>query len=166
MAVLAAVDGWSEFFLAQAGAAAVLAGLVFVGVSINLEKILALASLPSRALGAITLLVAVLVQSSLVLVPDQSTTALGLEMLGVGLVVLLAVSAIQRDVYLKQEPQYRGRFKITIALGQSAVLAFVVAGAVVVAAGADGMYWTVPGVLITYLVSIAEAWVLLVEIQR
>jgi hypothetical protein len=31
---------WHEFFLAQAGAAGVLTGLVFVGVSINLEKIL------------------------------------------------------------------------------------------------------------------------------
>jgi hypothetical protein len=31
---------WQEFFLAQAGAAGVLTGLVFVGVSINLEKIL------------------------------------------------------------------------------------------------------------------------------
>ena len=34
------MDQWHEFFLAQAGAAGVLVGLVFVGVSINLEKIL------------------------------------------------------------------------------------------------------------------------------
>ena len=35
-----AVAQWSPFFTAQAGAAAALAGLVFVGVSINLEAIL------------------------------------------------------------------------------------------------------------------------------
>ena len=34
------MGAWHEFFLAQAGAAGVLVGLVFVGVSINLEKIL------------------------------------------------------------------------------------------------------------------------------
>jgi hypothetical protein len=35
------VEEWHDFFLAAAGAAAVLAGLVFVGVSINLEMIMA-----------------------------------------------------------------------------------------------------------------------------
>jgi hypothetical protein len=34
------VGEWHDFFLAAAGAAAVLAGLVFVGVSINLEVIM------------------------------------------------------------------------------------------------------------------------------
>jgi hypothetical protein len=34
------VEEWHDFFLAAAGAAAVLAGLVFVGVSINLETIM------------------------------------------------------------------------------------------------------------------------------
>jgi hypothetical protein len=34
------VDEWHDFFLAVAGAAAVLAGLVFVGVSINLDIIM------------------------------------------------------------------------------------------------------------------------------
>ena len=33
------MDEWHDFFLAQAGAAGVLTGLVFVGVSINLPKI-------------------------------------------------------------------------------------------------------------------------------
>ena len=34
------MDEWHDFFLAQAGAAGVLTGLVFVGVSINLQKII------------------------------------------------------------------------------------------------------------------------------
>ena len=33
------MDEWHDFILAQAGAARVLTGLVFVGVSINLPKI-------------------------------------------------------------------------------------------------------------------------------
>jgi hypothetical protein len=49
---VAALGEWSEFFVAQAGAAAVLAGLVFVGVSINLDKIIGIPSLPSRVLEA------------------------------------------------------------------------------------------------------------------
>jgi Tol biopolymer transport system component len=97
MAVAAAVGAWGEFFVAQAGAAAVLAGLVFVGVSINLGKIVAIPSMPSRALEAMVLLVVILVQSSLMLVPEQSLTALGFEVLAVALVVWVALAAIERD---------------------------------------------------------------------
>jgi hypothetical protein len=32
-------EGWANFFIAQVGAAAALTGLIFVGVSINLNKI-------------------------------------------------------------------------------------------------------------------------------
>jgi hypothetical protein len=48
---------WHDFFLAQAGAAGVLTGLVFVSVSINLEKILAdlNSGLPGRAAEALIL---------------------------------------------------------------------------------------------------------------
>ncbi len=35
------MDGWESFALAQIGAAAALAGLVLVGTSVNLERVLA-----------------------------------------------------------------------------------------------------------------------------
>ena len=78
---------WHEFFLAQAGAAGVLVGLVFVGVSINLEKILSDpgSGLTGRAAEALILLVAVLTASALLLVPAQGTTMIGAEVLAVGL---------------------------------------------------------------------------------
>jgi hypothetical protein len=53
-------EGWGELFLAEAGASAALGGLLFVAVSINLNRIIAIRSLPGAALGAIVLLVAVL----------------------------------------------------------------------------------------------------------
>lgn len=37
------MPGWENFFVAQVGASAALAGLVFVGISINLTKIVATA---------------------------------------------------------------------------------------------------------------------------
>jgi hypothetical protein len=43
------MTGWESFFVAQVGASAAVAGLVFVGVSINLDKILKYAGLPGRA---------------------------------------------------------------------------------------------------------------------
>ena len=38
---------WTEFAVAAAGAAAVLAGLVFVAVSINLDKVLEVRAFPA-----------------------------------------------------------------------------------------------------------------------
>ena len=65
-------EGWGDLFLAGAGASAALGGLLFVAVSINLDRIVALRSLPGAALGAIVLLVAVLMVSMVALVPGQA----------------------------------------------------------------------------------------------
>ena len=77
---------WHDFFLAQAGAAGVLTGLVFVGVSINLEKILSdpTSGLAGRAAEALVLLVAVLTASCLLLVPGQGALLVGIEVLAIG----------------------------------------------------------------------------------
>src|SRR4051812_50093971 len=91
------MDDWHDFFLAAAGAAAVLAGLVFVGLSINLEMIMSNPAygLPGRALEALVLLVAVLIVTILLLVPAQGTVLVGAEVLAVGVVDWTAVVIIQ-----------------------------------------------------------------------
>jgi hypothetical protein len=50
-------DAWFEFGVGIIGAAAALAGLLFVAMSINIERILALPKLPSRAGGNVVLFV-------------------------------------------------------------------------------------------------------------
>jgi hypothetical protein len=85
---------WESLFLAEAGASAALAGLLFVALSINLERILKGAGLPGRAGEAIVLLLTVLVVSTWVLVPGQSPTVLGAELLGSGLFALLILVAV------------------------------------------------------------------------
>ena len=87
---------WESFFVAEAGASAALAGLVFVGISINLDKVLYTPGLPGRAGEALIVLVAVLITSSLLLVPGQPWNLVGLELLAVGLADWVAVVAIQR----------------------------------------------------------------------
>src|SRR5262252_5384801 len=88
------VAAWGSFAVAMAGAAAVLAGLVFVAVSVNIDRILAVRGLPGRAADSLIMYVAVLVECAFVLVPRQPAAALGVELIGTGLVVsgvLLAV---------------------------------------------------------------------------
>src|SRR5215210_848044 len=76
---------WGDFFVASAGASAALTGLVFVAVSINIERILRYPGLPERALETVLLLPGVVVVSLLGLVPGQSRTALGAELLAEGI---------------------------------------------------------------------------------
>jgi len=67
-------------FAGTVGASAAPAGLVFVGISSNLDEIVALQGIPERGLEAIELLFGVLVMSTLAPVP-QPVLALGIELL-------------------------------------------------------------------------------------
>jgi hypothetical protein len=90
---MAAYDAseWTDFFVAGAGASAALAGLVFVAVSINVDRILRLQGVPERALATVMLLLTVVLVSLIGLIPGQSRAALASELLGVGLVFAVLI---------------------------------------------------------------------------
>ena len=165
------VEEWHDFFLAVAGAAAVLAGLVFVGVSINLEMIVANPTygLTGRALEALVLLVAVLIATILLLVPAQGMVLAGAEVLAVGAVDWAAVVTIQLLVlrnWRSLDPGFRWHFVPRVVLCQAATLPIVAAGVGLMGWGIGGLYWLVVGVVLSFLVAVGDAWVLLVEIHR
>jgi modulator of FtsH protease len=165
------MDDWHDFFLAAAGAAAVLAGLVFVGLSINLDTIMSNPTygLPGRALEALVLLVSVLVVTILLLMPAQGMVLAGVEMLAVGIadwVAIVAIHLLQLKNWQSLAPNLRWNFVWRVGLGQAATLPFVAAGVAVLSRGVGGLYLLVAGVVLSFLVAVAEAWVLLVEIHR
>ncbi len=165
------MDQWHDFFLAQAGAAGVLTGLVFVGVSINLPKIVSDpgSGLPGRAAEALILLVAVLTASILLLVPGQGQVMVGAEVLVVGLVTwgcVVAIQLLRLRSWRVMRPDLRQTFVLRVALGQIATLPLVVAGIAVLAGGLGGLYWLVAGMAFSIIVALFDAWVLLVEINR
>jgi hypothetical protein len=161
-----AVIDWSTFFAAQLGASAALAGLVFVGISINMTKIVAYPHLANRALQALAILVTILLVSSLLLVPGQSAAELGVELLILG----AAGSAIVANISVKSlravEKEHRSATVFESLLGQLAMIFYVLAGIVLLTLGSEGIYLVVPGFLISFVNAIEDAWVLLVEINR
>jgi modulator of FtsH protease len=160
------VAEWSDFFVAQAGASAALAGLLFVGISINLEKIVQYSHLVNRAESAIALLLAILVISSLLLVPEQSDRAVGLQVLGVGLVAWLVVTWLAVSGLRQAPDQYRGPAWISVATRQVTTLPLIVAGIVLLQPNDDGLNWLVAGFIASFVVAVTDGWVLLVEIHR
>ena len=90
----ATLAAWEAFFTAQLGAGAALLGLLFVGLSLNLDRILADPNLPRRAEIGLVLLVLQLIVSSVALMPDQSPTAVGIEILAIAGVAWLLTTGL------------------------------------------------------------------------
>jgi hypothetical protein len=156
--------GWENFFVAEAGAAAALTGLLFVAVSINLRSVLASPQLPGRAAEALIVLLGLLATASLGLVPGQSSTALGAELLGVALIVWLIPIAIQGRARVPGTPAHW--LWTRVLTHQLATLPLLAAGASTMAGAGGGLYWLAPGMIFSFTFAVVNSWVLLVEILR
>jgi modulator of FtsH protease len=161
-----APEEWKDLFVAVAGASAALLGLLFVAVSINLERILSYEGLPERALETLLLLLGVLLVSIVGLMPGQSNVALGLELLAVaGLVaaIILRLPGTNAEDTGQEPTQWRlSRLGVRL---MGTVPLLIGALSVLFEAG-GGLYWIAAGVILAIIGAVANAWVLLVEILR
>lgn len=162
----AALAGWDDFFLGAAGAAAALAGLLFVAISINVREILADAALPARAGETIVFAVAPLALSLLVLMPDQSVRVVGVEVLVVALGAWFVTSRAQVHRWRRTRGRDVDRGSWSILIGQITSWGPVIGGLVLVAGNADGLYAVAIGIALSFVVAVLNGWVLLVEILR
>ena len=78
------MSSWNDFFMAEVGAAAAVAGLVLVAVSIKLKQIISSPPLPNLAAEALLGPFATLLVSSLALAPQPNFVP-GIEVLLLGL---------------------------------------------------------------------------------
>ena len=119
---------WSGFFAAEAGATAALAGLIFVGVSISLPRVLAHAALPGRAAESLIQMVGGLIVATLGLIPAQPLGWFGAEVLVTGLALWTVPSVLQWR-YLKTRKGDPWSWVISrIVMNQLATLPYVGAG--------------------------------------
>jgi modulator of FtsH protease len=157
-------SAWSDLFVASAGATAALSGLVFVAVSINIERILENEGVPDFALVTLLLLLGVLMASLLGLIPGQSTEALGLELLGAGLAWgLLIGNRMRASVPGAGAPRYLASRVILPLIG---IVPLLVGALSLIAGSGGGLYWVIAGFIATIFAAVAGAWILLVEILR
>jgi cation transport ATPase len=161
------LSDWNAFFQGELGAAAALAGLLFVSVSVNQSKILELGRMADRGLEALAILLLVIMITSLPLIPGQPPRVLGAEIFGLGMIALVATVILQR-LYLRQvEEPYRSGTKKMVATNRLAVAVIALAGLVMLWRGDSvGIYLLPAGILMSFFAAGASAWVLLIEINR
>lgn len=159
-------EQWSGFFVAEVGAAAALAGMLFVALSINLAEIVKDPVLPGRALETVVILAGALLTASLMLVPEQDPPWLGIELVVVAVGVWIIVVSLEARRWRQVDPEWRRTLPWQVALGQIAALPAVVAGGLLILDQPAGFAVLAVGVLASFVVAIINAWVLLVEILR
>jgi hypothetical protein len=157
---------WTDLFVLMGGAAATLTGLIFVGISINLNRIISIPKLPSRASQALILLLTVLIACALSLVPNQLSSLIGYEFLFLGIVIWIITSRIDFKIFRQTDKQYKSRFIFNAILTQLSVLPYLVSGVILICSGINGLYWLVPGIVFSFIKAVLDGWVLLVEINR
>jgi len=158
-------EQWHDMFVAMAGAAAALTGLIFVAVSINLEQVLKYPALPPRAVETLSALIGLLVLSVFVLIPGQSLTALGVEILVLG--VAVGTALLVKRIRLPRAAGQPLTWTVTpVGVILAAALPMAAAGISVLVRGGGGLYWLVAALILGFAGAVFNAWILLVEIHR
>ncbi len=155
---------WSDLFVATAGASAALAGLLFVAVSVNVDRIISIKGLPERGLETIVLLLGVLLVSIVALIPGQSEIALGLELLVLGVALAAFVGRLPTISEAVAVPS--SWILARWAMRGLATMPLIIGGFTVLVEAGGGLYWISAGIVFVIVAAVVNAWVLLVEILR
>ena len=154
------IGAWSDYGTAIVGGAAALVGLLFVAVSVNTAWFSSSKEHRSRAGQGLVLFLVPLLTGILLLIPGQSTTALGIEIAAFGLLVGRVLYALGSVEETKDEPRafvvidrVSPRRFITVAL--------IVCGASLIAGHFGGLYWLAGAHFGALLAGLLNAWVFL-----
>jgi hypothetical protein len=158
-------EEWRDFFLMVGGAAAVLTGLVFVALSLNLGVLLRDATHRYRAIGTLTNFAGIFVLCALALMGGQDHVAVGAEWL----VVSIAAGAVYLYGYLRARAARGSRTTLSVirAAGGTALYVAQILGAILIIVGASaGLYVAAVGMVVLAAYSVSGAWLLLVGVYR
>jgi modulator of FtsH protease len=156
---------WHDFFVTAGTAAAALTGLLFVSLSIQLDRVLGHPEHRFRARGNFFGLTVVMVMALVVLMPS-----LGARWLGVGLIVPNVTAAVVNAWHIRRVlPTFaRGSivFPLRVALSYVLISMGVFGGASVMLGAGGGLAWPAIESIGMLLIALLGAWSLLVGVAE
>ena len=156
-----AIDAWHDFFLMVGGAAAALAGLVFVAMSINLKIIIQDGTHKNRAIGTLVGYTAVFMICAFALIAEQPYRWFGVEWFIISVVaVYIYVRGLVR--VQKHGGSGFGSSNLRIFAGVAGYAAQIIGSFMLVAGYAAGLYIASIAMVLSFASLISGAWLLLV----
>ena len=159
------LDLWTDYFLGTAGIGAVLAGLVFVALSVNLARIVRTPGMAARGAQALALLLGPTLGAIVGLWPADDPARVGIAVATVGGLLWLTVTALEYLTMVTGVPGPTGQRAVRVLLAQAATLLVIAAGASFVTGVGFGFDLLVPATLAAIVAGLAGAWTLLVEVM-
>ena len=156
---------WHDFFLTAGTAAAALTGLLFVALSIHLDRILGHSEHRFRARGNFFGLTVVIVMALVVLMPTLSG-----KWLGLGLILPNVTAAAVNSWHIRRilPKFFEGSivFPLRVALSYVLILMGVVGGISVTFGAGGGLVWPAIESIGMLLIALLGAWSLLVGVAQ
>ena len=156
-------EAWHDFFLASAGAAAALTGLLFIGLSLHVRYIASSSTHRNMARGSLIGLVLVLVASLIILMPE-SAFWMGMQLVGLNVAYIVFVGGYQLSIYRRMQWRVPTGSILRQGLGILLALFGVLGGATLAAQSGGGLY--IAALVVTAIVvwNLRNAWALLMGV--
>jgi hypothetical protein len=163
------IAAWAGFFGIIAQIGATLAGLLFVGLTISLEHVIAARGYLARGFTALAMQFEILLLGVFGMVPGQPAIALGIEFAATGLFILAGTMVFARN-FPEDERSHvlggTGPRTVRAILTGIATLFPAIAGTGLIAGWRGALYWLIPALVASTYLSIGYAWIFAIEIPR
>jgi hypothetical protein len=155
-------ERWHDLYVMLGGAAAALAGLVFVGLSLHAHAVAGDPLYRTRARNLTAGILYLTIASMFVLMPGQGLTALGIELIVGGLLL----GGLFVETPLRFWPRLDGEMRIRMIVATAACLVSVYGGVSLIAGAGGGLYVVAAAAIAGLAMNVFGAWSLLLGLAR
>ena len=162
------IASWHDFYFMLGGASATLVGLLFVALSLRLNRVREAERVDLRAFVWQTFgnFIYVVLVSAVMLIPTLVPIGLGLPLIIMGSIGLFDTISQFRKVQRSQRREWGVRTLRLFALPVAAFIGLDVIAATILAGHTDGLYWMVAVMLILVTTAAGNAYRLLVDVAE
>jgi len=114
-----------------------------------------------KSIAGTNIFITILILSILLLIPDQSIFALGVEVLIADLIVWIFTLRMDLSIYKKTENKFREFYLYNVCINQLPTIPYVISGIFLLNDNTNGLYFAITGFILCFIKAIMDSWVLL-----